>query len=101
MGVNNVCCPSCEYIGDYGWYFGECVLCNDTVCNDCRNAKYQEGDFKEDDEGNYIKPNDYYCKNCDKIKAENEKQEDIFELINRLKISKKNKTKLKNYINNI
>ena len=94
MDVSEVCCPVCERIGTYGWYFSECEFCNCQVCDDCRNSLYK------DEKGKCIKPNKFFCKNCDKIKSEKEKHDNIFQLIDNLKISKKNKNTLKTYINN-
>lgn len=85
MGVDYLYCSSCEEV-EWEGNFMYCNFCCENVCLDCINNKYRNDKFLiyDDDKQDYIKPNDYWCYSCDKIKEINDKRCKIKELIDKI-----------------
>ena len=73
-----------------------CEFCFQYLCEICIDKVYKNKDkFKQDENGNYIKPDDYNCILCNKLEQEktniNRKNEIYDEILKLIKTKKHNK----------
>ena len=90
MDFNYGICGGCGGMRNF-FYMNYCNFCKKNICEkecDCENKIIPEKYLERDQNDNFIKPDDYNCKSCNKQQRRIEMVDEILKLVPKRNIKK-------------